>query len=292
MLRHTKRDSSFRIREDSWMARMLCIAVDWSGNRTAKGQRNKIWLAKAEEGNIVDLIDGFTRDEIIVELMGVIEGREAIAFGLDFAFSFPQWYLECRELPAVRDLWKLAGNHGEQWLAGSTWPFWGRTTGIYRTLPKNLSDQLQFRQTEREHIGYNPQSVFKLVREGHVGTGTIRGLPLLIRLRDAGAPIWPFDAPRSDIPTVVEIYPRLFYGDKVTNKDSDASRISRKCFLEKHYNNLGPYWRKIMVNSPDAFDAGVSALHMSLCVEKLRELKQETQPPTSLEGRIWYQPIP
>ena len=276
------------------MARMLCIAVDWSGDRTVRVQRNKIWLAKAEKGNIVDLIHDCTRDEIIVKIMGVIERREAVAIGLDFAFSFPQWYLECRELPAVRDLWKLAGNHGEKWLAGCTWPFWG-LRGRYQKVPEYLSKQLQFRQTEKDHIHNSrnsPKSVFKLVGDGQVGTGTIRGLPSLIRLRDAGAPIWPFDAPRSDTPTVVEIYPRLFYKDGVKNKDSEEGRDLRKCFLDTHYKDLNSKWRDIMVCSPDAFDAGVSALHMSLCVAGLRVLKQETKPPTSLEGRIWYEALP
>ena len=269
------------------MAKMLCIAVDWSGDRTEKAQRNKIWLAKAHERNIVELIHECTRDEIIVKLMGVIERREAVAIGLDFAFSFPQWYLDCRELPTVRDLWKLAGNHGEKWLAGRTWPFWGRK-GPYRNIPNNLSNQLQFRQTERDHKDHNPKSVFQLVGEGHVGTGTIRGLPSLIHLRDAGASIWPFDAPQPGRPIVIEIYPRLFYEAAVRNNDKDT----RRGFLDKRYNDLEPKWRDCMVNSPDAFDAGVSALHMSRCVERLRKLQQQTQPPTSLEGKIWYEALP
>ena len=89
------------------MAIMSCIAVDWSGAKTAKTQRDTIWLAVAEEGAIVDLTNGRTRDKIINMLVDKIRKREAVAIGLDFAFSFPQWYLECRELPTVRDLWKL-----------------------------------------------------------------------------------------------------------------------------------------------------------------------------------------
>lgn len=273
------------------MGMMSCIAVDWSGAKTAKTQRDTIWLAAAEEGAIVDLTNGHTRDKIIDMLVDKIRKREAAAIGLDFAFSFPQWYLECRELPTVRELWKLARTNGEKWLVGDTWPFWGERSP-YQPLPGNLCHLLQFRQTDRDHLDARPKSVFQISGVGHVGTGTIRGLPALACLQEAGAVIWPFDAAEQGTPIVVEIYPRLFYGNDVTKSQSQRSLNSRRDFLEGNYNHLEQCWKDLMIESPDAFDAGVSALHMSLCVEYLRGLEQETQPPTSLEGRIWYHPIP
>ena len=277
------------------MARTRCIAVDWSGARDVATQRRTIWLAVAEGGTIVELIHQLSRDDVIDRLVDEIRMREVVAIGLDFAFSFPQWYLECRELPGVRDLWRLARNHGEGWLSGRVWPFWGRP-GPYRDRPEALIDQLQFRQTERYlrglDDGYNPKSVFQIYNPGAVGTGTIRGLPELARLQDAGAPIWPFDAPRQGIPTVIEIYPRLFYGLDITNKRSDQGKNHREGFLDLNYVNLGQDEREEMIDSPDAFDAGVSALHMNRCAEALLNLQQAAGPPTSLEGEIWYQLLP
>ena len=103
--------------------------------------------------------------------------------------------------------------------------------------------------------------------------------------------IWPFDPAKEGAPIVVEIYPRLFYGNDVTKSLSQKSLNSRRDFLEGNYNRLEQRWKDLMIKSPDAFDAGVSALHMSRCVENFRGLEQETQLPTSLEGRIWYHPI-
>ena len=273
------------------MARMRCIAVDWSGAEQDKGQLAGIWVAEAEAGTLVRLRNGLTRDEAINMLKREIKLGEAVAIGLDFAFSFPQWYLERSLAVSARALWKLTGCEGERWLRCDTWPFWGRKGSEYQKCPKNLKYALQFRQTEMNLKGKTPKSVFKLVGEGQVGTGTIRGLPKLVCLQDAGAPIWPFDTPQPSIPTVIEIYPRLFYKG-VENNWSVASRDARKRYLENNYNHLERNWRDMMIGDPNAFDAGVSALYMNRCAAGLLRLQQAARPPESLEGQIWYQPLP
>ena len=42
-----------------------------------------------------------------------------------------------------------------------------------------------------------------------------------------------------------------------------------------------------MTSSPDAFDAGVSALAMSQYSGELRQLQGDPQPPYLVEGRMW-----
>ena len=43
--------------------------------------------------------------------------------------------------------------------------------------------------------GIRPKSTFQIGGAGSVGTGSVRGWPALVRLREAGFAIWPFDQP-------------------------------------------------------------------------------------------------
>jgi hypothetical protein len=151
----------------------------------------------------------------------------------------------------ARDLWKLAAREGEAWLAEAPAPFWRRARDAA------LQGREAFRRTERE-VGGAPKSVFQLVGAGQVGTGTLRGLPLLDRLARAGFSVWPFDDARP--PVVLEIYPRLF-------RDAYAAA------------------RPLARGNPHAFDALVSAEVMAAHLEEIRTLRRE--PAYALEGRIW-----
>ena len=270
------------------MESVKCIAVDWSGEKYEKGQLEGIWLAVAESNSLIRLKNGLTRDEVIAMLVEEIKSAGPLFIGLDFAFSFPQWFLDCHQLQSVNDLWQLAANKGEIWLTGETWPFWGKDNTKYQKCPEELEDHLQFRQTDEDHRSSNIKSVFQISGgAGTVGTGTIRGLPKLSRLQEAGAAIWPFDVPNPDGPNVIELYPRLFYRRAVTNNMSVSGRNSRQSYLDKRYPRLEGYWRDVMIGSDDAFDAGISALAMSAYAKDLQKLKPATQSPKILEGEIW-----
>ena len=219
-------------------------------------------------------------------LMQEIREGSPVVIGLDFAFSFPQWYLESRHLDNARELWNLARQRGEAWLKGGTCPFWGRP-GTFQKCPDILQSCRQFRQTEEREGFSRPQSVFKIAGSGHVGTGTIRGIPELAHLRKAGARIWPFDAPQPGRSLVVEIYPRWFYRNAVTSNWSVAGRDSRKNYLEQNYCFLKRHWKDTMIGSPDAFDAGVSALVMSDHSGQFYRLQQAVGQQSMLEGEIW-----
>ena len=271
------------------MKNVRCVAVDWSGSENENDQLAHIWVAEAVENNLVRLRNGLTRDEVIAWLIEVTIRRGTVVIGFDFAFSFPLWYLQSRNLHGVRDLWDLAKSEGEEWLGGHLWPFWGRE-GPYRKRPDDLAEPCRFRQTDIDHAAFQPKSVFQIYGAGAVGTGTIRGLTALTQLEAASAAIWPFNNATPGGATVVEIYPRLFYGTGVVNNGSTRGRNSRTNFLQASYPHLEQHWKDIMIGSPDAFDAGVSALVMSKYGGELCGLQRATQPTYPDEGEIWSPP--
>ena len=265
---------------------MRCIAVDWSGAKDEEGQLKGIWIAVAERSGLTRLRNGLGRSEICNLLAKEIQSGDEVVIGLDFAFSFPRWYLEQRSFLGASALWELAQRKGEIWLSGDKWPFWGRKESLYQKRPQTLKGNMQYRQTDAAlQRDFQPKSVFQISGQGAVGTGTIRGLPILPKLREAGAAIWPFDAPRRA--TVVEIYPRLFYGTAMINNMKLVGRNSRAAHLAQQFPNIEQHWHDIMVGNDNAFDAGVSALVMAGHTNSLSNLSQATDPTKQLEGEIW-----
>ena len=259
---------------------MKCIAVDWSGAKDKWRQRKHIWLAEAIDEKLVRLEGGRTREEVVDWLVSEIKAGAELVIGLDFAFSLPKWYLRHRGLKSARGLWELAATEGETWLNGDTWPFWGRA-GAYRKKPEDLRG-CEFRATDMDikEGGFPLKGPFQVSGNGTVGTGTVRGLPFLAQLQDAGAAIWPFDPPSSQM--VVEIYPRVLTGEVA--KSNQSRRLD---YLARNYSGVAQRWRQAMEASDDAFDAGISALVMSAHAEGFRSLAADTELPYSLEGRIW-----
>ena len=126
----------------------------------------------------------------------------------------------------------------------------------------------------------SPKSVFQIGGAGAVGTGSLRGMPILKRLKDAGFAVWPFDAPRW--PCVIEIYPRLLTG--TVNKTSADARAA---YLVSRYPSLGDEMTRRAMSSEDAFDAAVSALAMDAVRWELKELAPIENSRTRQEGQIW-----
>ncbi|MET1002988.1 MAG: hypothetical protein ABWZ15_14345, partial [Acidimicrobiia bacterium] len=97
-----------------------------------------------------------------------------------------------------------------------------------------------------------------------VGAGSVRGMPMLAALRDAGFAIWPFDPPADR--TVFEMYPTLLRA-----RAPDLA--------------LGTF------PSPHARDATVSARVLWRYRDALRALPAAADATTALEGEIW-DPLP
>lgn len=230
------------------------MAVDWSGARAAAGQRSGICTATAREpgsGAVhIEASAGRTR----VETIELIEQLPPpIAVGFDFSFGVPEWFARQNGCDTIEDVWRLAARDGEEWLR-PTPPFWRDRCAV-------PPDQ-RFRRCE---VALAPaKSIFQLVGNGQVGAGSIRGMPLLTRLRERGFAIWPFDA--SADRTAFEIYP---------------SRLRR--FAAAHAEERE--W-----SSPHERDAVLSATVMWEHRASFAALAATTDPVTRIEGDVWLPP--
>jgi len=218
------------------------IAIDWSGARRAKG----LWVAVVEDGRVVESRALSTREEAI----GYVRDFPApLIAGFDFSFGMPEWFAREHGCTSIEDVWALAARDGDGWLAPTS-PFWRDRCGVPR--------HQRFRTCEERYP--RAKSIFQLVGNGQVGAGSVRGMPLLARLREAGFAFWPFDDPNGR--TVLEIYPTL---------------------LRRHspHHDDGP-WR-----NDHERDAVVSARVMWSYRETVAVLRAATDPTTRLEGDIW-----
>ena len=256
---------------------LRCVAVDWSGARDPRDQRKKIWLGEAVDGALVRLEDGRDRDALTAELIAGAERAPEVVVGLDFAFSLPAWALAQLGAADAPALWARAEDEGDRWLEECAPPFWGRL-GVRR--PEGREE---FRRTEREVRsvrGITPKSSLQIAGAGHVGTGSVRGMPVLRRLRAAGFNIWPFDPPT--LPLVVEIYPRVLTGAVV------KSGFAERCeYLRTNFPDIPTERAVHAMQSDDAFDAAVSAIVMSRCADELASLPVVDDARRRTEGLIW-----
>ena len=229
---------------------MRAIAVDWSGAVT--GERAKIQIAEAVDGELVTLAGGRTRAEAVAWVCDRRAAVDRCVAGFDFSFSLPAWFLDAHGCDAIEDAWRLVAERGEEWLRDCPPPFWGRP-GHRR------GDEPQLRACEE---GWNvrgvvPKSVFQIGGAGAVGTGTLRGMPFLPELREAGWAIWPYDAAGPHV--VAEIWTRLLTGP-VAKSRPDA----RRDWLRAHAAGSRALLRRA-ADSEDAFDAAACAVVLSRC---------------------------
>ena len=258
------------------------VAVDWSGAKV--NAQSKIWLAEARDGQLVRLQSGRNQGETITHLIANAEEDPEVVVGLDFAFSFPIWFKE-KELgeASICELWTHVDERGETWLRDCPHPFWGRAG---RPRPK-LREHFRLTEECARERGASPKSVFQIGGAGAVGTGSIRGMPYLTKLRKSDFSIWPFQDARP--PLAVEIYPRLLTGG-VTKANFDA----RWEFLNDPPTDVGEIDAgtcKLLckaASSEDAFDAAVSAMVMSLHLDGISALTATTDAGERAEGRIWW----
>jgi hypothetical protein len=255
---------------------MRVIAIDWSGDTHAA--RNHIWLAEAHPPcSLVRLECGRDRAELGSHLETL--PPQDLVIGFDFAFSFPAWFVSQLGLCSAADLWAHVAEHGEAWLLHCEPPFWGRP-GKPRP-PQARPALRQTDQTVPRTNGIAPKSIFQVGGAGAVGTGSLRGMPILHALHVRGARVWPFTD--QGWPLVLEIYPRLFTGP-VRKSNADA----RAALLSTRYPTLDSDFRYAAIASEDAFDAAVSALEMARYVADLQRLPIEVDATMKLEGRIWH----
>ena len=136
--------------------------------------------------------------------------------------------------------------------------------------------------------GIAPKSVFQIGGAGAVGTASLRGMPGLLRLREAGFRIWPYDAPSVKKPLVVEIYTRLMTG--AVNKSSE---VARTAYLAKKRQENALYAgisRGVLAKAKgneDAFDALVTAMVMVEHRGEFLGLRRTRDAVFRMEGHTW-----
>jgi hypothetical protein len=252
------------------------VAVDWSGARV--GAERKIWLAEVRDRQLVRLECGRNRNEVTRHLIDDARGAPDVVVGFDFAFAFPAWFAREHEAETVEDVWRVTAQCGEGWLRDCSPPFWGRPG---KSRPRS---SVETRRTETDvtrRTGVHPKSVFQIGGAGTVGTGSIRGMPCLTVLRDAGFSVWPFHV--SEGPRVLEIYPRLMTGDVVKSR-----RSARAGHLVDGFPEIGDRFSDLAASSDDAFDAAISAVIMARHGAAIARLIPTADPVERLEGRIWW----
>ncbi|MEI6446975.1 MAG: hypothetical protein WCO96_03720 [Actinomycetes bacterium] len=259
---------------------MKTIAVDWSGAKAREGAAG-IAVAVVTDGRLSDLVSDIGRSDAIQRVIDEAAGGDLIA-GFDFSFSLPAWFLEERGLAEAPDLWDLAAVEGEDWLSRCEPPFWGRA-GTRK--PTGDAGRAQLRETDTLTIsesGVGPRqarSPFQVSGAGSVGASTVRGLPHLRSLRDAGFSIWPWDDAKA--PVAIEIWTRLALGDTV--KSDPAARAAAVQAERRIPERLADR----AVSSEDCFDATLSALWLWDHSESILAGRRLSRPADRLEGRTW-----
>jgi hypothetical protein len=287
------------------------VGVDWSGDK-GPGQRRKIWAGvwTASTGRVT-LEGGRTREELIAWLIEMSKETPRMVVGFDFTFSYPAWFLKELGIGSAPEFWRLvADGQGEKWLHRDCADvrFWGIPGSqrhgkkppefcgphAYRMLRRvetglkvraEMTDPLQIAKI----AGIAPKSVFQIGGAGAVGTASLRGMPGLIVLRDAGFRIWPYDEPDvKRAPTVVEIYTRLMTG--AVNKSSEVARTAYLAKKRKESAMYAGLSRLVMAKaraSEDAFDALVTAMVMTEHRGEFAALRKTEDEVFLMEGHTW-----
>jgi len=296
------------------------IAIDWSGRVDTAGQRRHIYAAAWTAAGIlrgraglkhsVRLENGRTRDEVSDWLIAMSRETPRMVVGFDFCFSFPEWFVReehgCRTGP---QFWRaVTQEHGERWLerGHADQRFWGKPhkrpaefsgENLHRMMrATDIDCKLIAHIPEEERIarvrGITPKSVFQVGGSGSVGTASLRGMPILLRLREAGFRVWPFDAPQLTgnhaAPLIVEMYSRLNTGPvHKSNPEARARYLLGRRKSDPAYASLSRAALDHARAGEDAFDALVSCMVMAERRTEFANLPQPRDPKYVVEGWTW-----
>jgi hypothetical protein len=254
------------------------VAIDWSGARI--GAHRHLWIAEWDPlRGVVAEVKGASRDEAVAHLLRLGDWDGELLVGLDFNFSFPDWWLDTCAIEGPEELWADSSSL-ESWLAECPAPFWGRPG---RRRPE-LTERQHFRATELA-APLRPKSVFQIGGAGAVGTASLRGMPALAVLRRAGFRIWPFHEPASGSPMVAEVWPRLAAPHVIKRRPE-----SRHNWLQQHTELLTTEVVSAAERSDDAFDAVAAVIDLAQRGRNAHPLR--TEPLLRREGWISGVPLP
>ena len=291
------------------------VGIDWSGRVDAAGQRRHIWAGvwtRDAGGEVrVRLEAGRTRVEVAEWLVEMARETPRMVVGFDFCFGFPAWFVRDEHgVASGPEFWRrvVEEGHGERWLmrGAEDRRFWGKPhkrpaefsgENLHRMLRATDIDckiVAEIPELERQARvrGITPKSVFQIGGSGSVGTASLRGFPVLLRLREAGFRVWPFDAPRlvgaGARPLVVEMYTRLNTGAvHKSNAAARAAYLLKKRREDAAYAGLSRAVMQKARAGEDAFDALVSTMVMAERRETFARLPKPRDPLHGIEGWTW-----
>ena len=281
------------------------LGVDWSGAATRRGQQ--IYIAElvrnGEEGWALrslaraanrDAVGDFLGGQCLTPAGGWTDvllpeppaPGETVVAGLDFAFGFPASF----KLPGVGEDWRW-----EDLVA------WCATQDEAEKLDEALladpDARSQFRlpggpkvettrrvtETAAAALGYHPDSVLNLVGGRQVGRGSIRGLPIIERLREPGdVAVWPFDPAGEASLTLIEVFPRLSL-TAPGSKEDPPTRVAQVATWRDQGLLFEGDTDYLAAASPDGLDAVAAALGLAT----LKELAAPAVPPGVLAREGW-----
>jgi hypothetical protein len=296
------------------------VAVDWSGDK-GPGQRKKLWAGvwTAATGRVT-LEGGRSREELIEWVIGMSRDTPRLVMGIDCCFSYPAWFLREHGCATVFEFWqKVAEGKGEEWLHRECEDarFWGvRGPGRSGKRPEEFCGpnlRRMLRETDWENkiaqgleggdperaakmMGIQAKSPFQIGGSGSVGTGSLRAMPYLLRLRGAGFRVWPYDDAALGVrprPLLVEMYTRLLTG--AVKKSNPVARkkylAARKKTAGREYGGLfARLSRDVLekaLGSEDAFDALVCCVEMVRWQKEFIGLKRTQDGVLKVEGITW-----
>lgn len=278
------------------------VAIDWSGRIDTAGQRRHIYAAHWNNGKVT-LTNGRTRMETAEWLIALAKKNPSLVVGFDFCFSFPAWFLAEMGAKTAPAFWRMVTEeHGERWLSRACEDrrFWGKPhkrpaefsgEQLHRMLrATDIDCKLIAHIPEEERAlrvkGITPKSVFQIGGSGSVGTASLRGMAVLLALRDAGFSVWPFDKP--NLPLVVEMYSRLNTGPvHKSNPEKRAEYLLRKRKEDPAYAALPRGVLQTARAGEDAFDALVSMMVMVERRAEFPHLPRPKDPLHTMEGWTW-----
>jgi precorrin-8X/cobalt-precorrin-8 methylmutase len=213
------------------------LVADWSANQSPKRGADSIWWSDGRRA-----WNPSTREEATAQLrarlLDELRAGHRVLVGFDFPLSFPRGFAKALGLRGVpwRATWNLLSaeirdEQTEGWnnrfeVAGSLnlrlggrGPFWGCPAGrrVKGLSARGVSPAPFAAKKRSERCVAGPQSPWKLLGVGTVGSQALLGIPRVRALRDdpALAPftgVWPFETgfERGDSPIVfAEIYPSM-----------------------------------------------------------------------------------
>jgi precorrin-8X/cobalt-precorrin-8 methylmutase len=210
------------------------IAVDWSANNEPKSGKDSIWSCSARDtSSELQTRNHRTRHSaevwLVEQLTTAVHAGDRILVGLDFPYGYPAGFAGA--LGADGEPWRGVWNYLARHVVddednvsnrfevasdvnrklGRDAPFWGRPQNLalphlpttkevtYRS-PHQCSGLPEWRRVEEQlyRLGENPHAVWKLFYTGAVGSQTLLGIPVVLRLRDHPAlrtvsRVWPFE---------------------------------------------------------------------------------------------------